>query len=227
VVTLIPFGLGQATARQISELSESLRDDLGVIQSTLRLRYPVTALVIGIDRDSGFGELVQRLDPGLLTGRLGGRFDVQKLPTPEELNEHSDKICDAFEEWLYRLFRQEGALARQRGNRKLYGFLSRIRNQLKPNLRTFLGKAFGCEPSEGTGESSFFFSGCYFAGSDLSLGNAAFVRGVLFDKLIQEQGQVEWTGAALRVHRWLKVFGLLGWTLCFVLSVTVTWLVFR
>lgn len=222
-VTLIPFGLSRVGPLQLSAISQSVRNDVEMIQKTLAVRAPVTAVLVGLEEDKGFSELVRRLQPGLLARRLGGRFDLRSKPTPEELNVHSDRLCDAFEDWVYRLFGREDALAQQRGNRKLYALVSRIRHELKPRLRIVLGQAFGCQstgaPHEEDDDQSFFFSGCYFASSGARTGQSAFVQGVFKDKLVEEQAQVQWTRPALRRHQQFRGFTILGWVFAVVLFI--------
>jgi len=222
IVTLIPFELSRAGALQLSALAQSARGDIHTVQETLGIRSPVTALLVGLEQDKGFTELVRRLPAELLSRRLGGRFDLRSRPTPEELNTHSDRLCDAFEDWVYQLFGREDALAQQRGNRKLYGLISRIRHELKPRLRIVLGQAFGCEPTDRDNspghDDAFFFSGCYFAASGANTGQPAFVKGVLQEKLIQEQSMVQWTNRAIQTHRYVRSLVIAGWGVAAVLS---------
>ncbi|MCS7469522.1 hypothetical protein NZK35_22955 [Stieleria sp. ICT_E10.1] len=222
-VTLIPFELSRVGPLQLSAIAQSARSDIETIQQTMGVRSPVTAVIVGLEQDKGFIELVRRLQSGLLSRRLGGRFDLRSRPTPDELNTHSDRLCDAFEDWVYRLFSREDGLAQQRGNRKLYALTCKIRHELKPRLRMVLGQAFGCESSEesagGDKDDSFFFSGCYFAASGATTGQAAFVKGVLKDKLIDEQSKVEWTPESRRKQRLLTTFTVIGWIIALLLTV--------
>lgn len=222
-VTLIPFELSRVGPLQLSAIAQSARSDVETIQETLGVRSPVTAVLVGLEQDKGFAELVRRLQSGLLSRRLGGRFDLRSRPTPDELNTHSDRLCDAFEDWVYRLFSREDGLAAQRGNRKLYALTCKIRHELKPRLRIVLGQAFGCESSEKNADAeqdeSFFFSGCYFAATGANTGQAAFVKGVLKDKLMDEQSKVQWTNEARRRQRYLIGFTLLGWAVVLILLV--------
>ena len=225
LITLIPFGLSRVGPLQLSAIAQSARNDVSTVQDTLGIRAPVTAVLVGLEQDKGFTELVRRLQPGLLSRRLGGRFDLRSRPTPEELNTHSDRLCDAFEDWVYRLFSRDDGLAQQRGNRKLYALTSKIRHELKPRLRIVLGQAFGCESGDEAaqeeGDGSFFFSGCYFAASGEATGQPAFVQGVLKDKLIDEQSKVQWTKDALRTHRFFQIFAVVGWGVAAILAVLV------
>nr|WP_143548047.1 type VI secretion protein IcmF/TssM N-terminal domain-containing protein [Rhodopirellula sp. SM50] len=224
-VTLIPFELSRVGPLQLSAIAQSARSDIETIQQTMGVRSPVTAVIVGLEQDKGFTELVRRLQSGLLSRRLGGRFDLRSRPTPDELNTHSDRLCDAFEDWVYRLFSRDDGLAQQRGNRKLYALTCKIRHELKPRLRMVLGQAFGCESSEQgvapDSDDSFFFSGCYFAASGATTGQAAFVKGVLKDKLVDEQSKVEWTPESRRKQRLLTMFTVLGWIIALLLTVVL------
>lgn len=220
-VTLLPFELSQVGPLQLAAIAQSARNDVTAIQQTLGVRSPVTALLVGLEREAGFVELVRRLGNDLLSRRLGGRFDLRSRPTPNELNTHSDRLCDAFEDWVHRLFSREDGLAQQRGNRKLYSLTCRIRHELKPRLRIVLGQAFGCDSTADTNDESFFFSGCYFAGSGAETGQPAFVKGVLSDKLIEEQSKVQWSREMLKANGLVRVFRYGGWLLAIVLLIAL------
>ena len=219
VVALIPFEIATAGERALNVLAESVRQDVRTIQRTLELRAPVTAIVTGLEEDLGFSEFVDRLDDPDLARRLGGRFELQSQPTPQELNVHSDRLCDEFEDWIYDLFRKSGALSKQRGNRKLYRMLSRIRHQLKPQLRRVLGKAFEYDPNSQRESDSLLFSGCYFISAGAATGRGAFVKGVLDAKLLKEQSLVQWDEALLRKQALLRLAGNVGWVCLAGLSV--------
>ncbi|MDM4014716.1 type VI secretion protein IcmF/TssM N-terminal domain-containing protein [Roseiconus lacunae] len=220
-VTLLPFELSQVGPLQLAAIAQSARNDVTTVQKTLGVRTPVTALLVGLEREAGFIELVRRLGADLLSRRLGGRFDLRSRPTPNELNTHSDRLCDAFEDWVHRLFSRDDGLEQQRGNRKLYSLTCRIRHELKPRLRIVLGQAFGCDSSDSTPspqtDESFFFSGCYFAASGAETGRPAFVKGVLQDKLIDEQSNVQWTHESVANHRYFRMVCFTGWCIVIIL----------
>jgi hypothetical protein len=214
VLALLPFQLTHLISSEIDAISKAARDDLHTIQETLRLKFPVSALLLGLEREKGFKELVRRLPQDLLARRLGGKFDIRTLPTSEQLNHYSDELCYIFEDWVQNLFRQEDALPQQRGNRRLYELVCKVRNQLKPRLRLVLGDSFGYADAEDPPmplEKAPFFSGCYFAACGEKNEQNAFVRGVLVDKLIAEQSSVEWTNAALVENRINRSIAAAGW----------------
>ncbi|MEL6109621.1 MAG: type VI secretion protein IcmF/TssM N-terminal domain-containing protein [Planctomycetota bacterium] len=220
-VTLLPFELSQVGPLQLAAIAQSARNDVTALQTTLGVRSPVTALLVGLEREAGFVELVRRLGDDLLSRRLGGRFDLRSRPTPNELNTHSDRLCDAFEDWVHRLFSRDDGLEQQRGNRKLYSLTCRIRHELKPRLRIVLGQAFGCDSTADKNDESFFFSGCYFAGSGVETGQPAFVKGVLSDKLIEEQSKVQWSSETTKLNTLVRIIRFAGWLIAVTLFIAL------
>ena len=85
ILTLLPFEGVQARAAA-DELQRSIRLDIGTIQRELDLRCPTTALIIGMENERGFRELVRRVGRERASGqRFGRRYNVRALATPQEL----------------------------------------------------------------------------------------------------------------------------------------------
>jgi hypothetical protein len=222
VLALLPFQLTHLGLPKMAAISQAAYDDLNTIQETLRLRFPVSVLLLGLEQERGFKELVRRLPPEFLSRRLGGKFDIRTVPSSDHLNQYSDVLCDIFEDWVQDLFREQDTLPQQRGNRRLYELVCKVRNQMKPRLRLVLGEALGYSDAQGaplTAEKAPFFSGCYFAACGEKNEQNAFVQGVLVDKLIAEQSWVEWTKPALVENRINRCVAWTGWVLsvCFLL----------
>ena len=77
----------------------------------LELQCPVTALVVGMEEESGFRELVRRVGRERAgVQRFGQRYDLRSIATAEEMNALCAHVCGAFEDWVYTLFREQGAL---------------------------------------------------------------------------------------------------------------------
>jgi hypothetical protein len=210
ILTLLPFQAMRATAEEAEELQRAIKSDLLAVQRTLQLRCPVTALITGLEEDRGFSELVRRVGPERAgTQRFGRKFDVRALAAPEELIALCDHVCGAFDDWVYALFREQGALTRP-GNTRLYALLCKVRCYLKPRLTELLSAGFGYDRRELPDDDPFLFSGCYFAATGDTPDRQAFVRGVL-EKLAEEQEYVEWSPRALTANRrllWLSYAGL-------------------
>jgi hypothetical protein len=210
VLTVLSFGLLQAGRREAEELERAVKSDLTTIQRTLQLRCPVTALVAGLEREQGFRELVRRVGrERAAVQRFGKGYDVRAVATVPEMMNLSSHVCGAFEDWIYTLFREQGALSRP-GNTQLYSLLCKVRLYLKHRLSEVLGAGFGYDPAQQAGDQPVMFSGCYFASTGETEDRQAFVKGV-FDKLVDEQEYVEWTQRALRSdrrYRWAAYIGL-------------------
>jgi hypothetical protein len=200
LLTLIPFEVLQARPREAEELQRAVRNDLAMLQSQLHVRCPVTAMVVGMQSERGFREIVRRVGRERAAGqRFGRKFDVRIVATSEQLTNLCVHIGGVFEDWIHTLFREAGALSRP-GNTRLYSLLCKIRVNMLNSLRELLLNAFGYEEKQRDLEEPVAFSGCYFAATGESEDQQAFVKGV-FDKLTEEQEQIEWTAGARRANR--------------------------
>ncbi len=216
IVTLLPFELVEAGGPDLEALRRSIRTDLDTIRETLWVRFPVSALLVGMERARGFGEFVGLLETSNREKRLGAGFDALRRATGERLRGLSDGICDAFEDWVYALYRQRDALApeRQVANIKLYNLLCRVRTYVKPKLNTVLCQAFEIKQDNAALD---FFSGCYLGATGSSAMEQAFIKGLLHDKLVPQQNNVEWTDKAIRIHRLYNIMTWVGWSVVVVL----------
>ncbi|MCC6508916.1 MAG: hypothetical protein IT423_07400 [Pirellulaceae bacterium] len=209
VLAMIHFESIHSTPTELEELHKALRADMQTIQYACQLRVPVSALVVGLEKERGFRELVLRVGKErAFSQRFGRRFDVHALPTKDELAGLAIHVCGVFEDWAYSLFREEDALTRP-GNTRLYELLSKVRCEWKVKLSDILCGGFGCETNKLDQDSSLLFSGCYFAATGETTDRQAFVKGVI-DKLNEEQEMVEWTPQALRSNQRQKVAANLG-----------------
>ena len=179
------------------------------IQNELQLRFPVTALAIGLEEDRGFEELIRRVGrERAKSQRFGHRFDVRAEATPTQLTALCTRISGVFEDWVYAIFRERGAVSRA-GNSHLFGLLCKVRTQLQDRLVRILCGGFGHDPEKSSRGEPVAFSGCYFAATGRTDDSRAFVEGV-FDKLNEEQDNVEWTKGALREDRHFRRIGWVG-----------------
>jgi hypothetical protein len=160
----------------------------------------VVALVVGMDEESGFRELVRRVGHDrAINQRFGKGFDVSNPPIPERLVALCAHACGAFEDSVYALFKERGALSKP-GNTKLYSLLCRIRHNVHQPLSNLLETVYGVDTDKDPDAEPLLFSGCYFASVGESEDRQAFVKAV-FDKLSQEAGELQWTSSARRQDR--------------------------
>ena len=59
-IALLPLNTIEAGPREVVELQRAVKGDLAAVQDALKLRFPVTALAVGLEEDSGFEELMRR-----------------------------------------------------------------------------------------------------------------------------------------------------------------------
>ncbi len=196
ILTLLPYGLIERDPLEATEVQRALRRDMMALRQTLQIRCPVTALVVGLEVESGFRELVRRVGRERAAAqRFGKGFSLANPPTAERLEALCAHACGAYEDWVYTLFREKGALSRP-GNTKLYGLLCKIRRNLQGRLARILVLGLGRDPEQDPRLEPLLFGGCYFAATGESEDRQAFVKGV-FDKLPEQQEELQWTDLAL------------------------------
>jgi type VI protein secretion system component VasK len=211
ILALLPFEMLKAGDQDVAELERAISADLATITRELQLRCPVTAVVVGMEQERGFREMIRRIGrEGATKQRFGQRFDLRIEATQEELRKFTSHVCGTFEDWVYTLFREEQALAHP-GNTALYALLCKVRRTLKTRLGDVLGNGFGSERQRG--RPPVLFSGCYFAATGPKTDRQAFVSG-LVTKLYDEQEDIEWTGEALSEDQRRGWLTRLGWALC-------------
>lgn len=195
VLTLLSFRSIELNRDQASELERAVSGDLDVLRSSSQLRSPVSALIVDLEDEPGFSEMVSRVGPQRsFSQRFGRGYSLEKKATAEELAALSQHVAGAFEDWIYMLFREQDALYRP-GNQQLFALLCKIRCRLKGRLTDILADGFGYEEGTDGVQNRHLFSGCYFSSLGTDSGQSAFCKGV-FDKLLDEQEQLEWTEEA-------------------------------
>lgn len=196
ILVLLQYESIYSTPAETDELEKALHADLATLEYATQVRCPVTALIVGLEKERGFRELVRRVGKErAMSQRFGRKFDVRFAPTNEDLTALSAHVCGAFEDWAYALFREEESLTRP-GNTRLYELLSKVRCHWKSRLGELLAGGFGCDLTPESQKNSLLFSGCYVAATGETSDRQAFAKGVI-EKLKEEQEFIEWTADAL------------------------------
>jgi hypothetical protein len=208
------------------ETIEAVRRDLEALREATQLSCPATLLVTGMETVAGFTELVRRVGMQLAKEtRFGKGYSVWNPADRENLDALSSQACGAFEDWVYALFREAGGLGKP-GNSKLYRLLCLIRGQFHNRIRSLLINGFGRD-DETDATGYWMFGGCYFAATGSTEGRQAFVRSV-FDKMLQQDEDVEWTDAALiedqRYRRIAQALTFVNGFLALALVALVIWM---
>ncbi|HWA97558.1 MAG TPA: type VI secretion protein IcmF/TssM N-terminal domain-containing protein [Pirellulales bacterium] len=210
IVTLLPFGVIQLGVQEGKQIESAAKADLNAMRDELQLRCPVTALVVGLEREKGFRELVRRVGANSAKNqRFGKGFGVWGSPTPQQVEALCEQACGAFEDFVYALFREAGSLSKP-GNTKLYAMLCNVRHNLQNRLASILVSAFSADPNYP--DDGLLFGGCYFAAAGDGDERQAFVKGVVVDKLIDQQEDLEWTSAAMAEEHRFRRNATLLWT---------------
>jgi hypothetical protein len=201
ILTFLPYNLIRVGPGGAREVQRAVKADLTALTQTLKLRCPVTAVVAGMENESGFRELIRRVGVDRAAAqRFGKGFRLWTVPSPEQLEALCAHACGAFEDWVYSLFREKGSLGRDAGNKKLYSLLCTVRRDLKDRLTNLVAGGFGDDSDEKREAEPQLFGGCYFAATGNVEYHQAFLKGV-FDKLPEQQEEVQWTQEALSENR--------------------------
>jgi len=195
ILTLLPFHVIHSGPMGGSLVQSAAKTDLAAIAKSLPVRCPATALIVGMESDKGFRELMRRLgSKRTIAQRFGKGYHLWSTPTAEQMVALCTHACGAFELWVYNLFREPEAMLNPR-NRRLYLLLCKIRRQLQDRLANVLMGGFG--QGADTEHAPFLFGGCYFAAVGEREEHQAFVKAVV-EKLLEQQEEVEWTPEAIR-----------------------------
>lgn len=209
VLSLIQLESIHSSQTELEELQRAIRGDLDTIRYAFQLKVPVSVLVVGMEKERGFRELISRVGrERAMSQRFGRRFDIQAVPARDQMVALATHLCGVFEDWTYTLFREEQALTRP-GNTRLYELLSKVRCGWKGRLGEILSGGFGCDTTKREEGTSTLFSGCYFAATGETSDRQAFVKGVI-EKMSEEQELIEWTQEALRANQRQNIAANLG-----------------
>jgi len=225
ILCLMPFNVLRSSPRAVGEFAKAYRIDLAELQTSLQFRCPTSALVVGLEQEAGFRELVRRYGREEATsGVFGKPYDLRNTATADQLDVFTDHVVGVFEDSVYTLFRDESALARP-GNTHLFSLLCKIRFESKSRLMELLVRGFGVESSPvRSAEAGVMFGGCYFAATGMRQDRQAFVQG-MFQKLGEEQEYVEWSGRVLRSNRRLSILSFFGFVISIALMASLSSLV--
>lgn len=200
VLTVLPYDLIERGPREAIQLQRAVKSDTWILRRDLKLRCPTTALIAGMDRESGFRELLRRVGRDRSRAqRFGKGHSLWSPVTAEQMEAVAIHACGAFEDWVYSLFRERGSLTKP-GNTKLYALLCKVRRDAAGRIASILRGGYAPDPQDDQQIEPMLFGGCYFAALGDSDSRQAFVRSV-FDKLTEQQEDLEWTQAALVEER--------------------------
>jgi hypothetical protein len=225
-MTLVPIKLISGDSSEGAWTKEAIRNDLDGLITGLKLRFPVVALVTGLEEEKGFDELIRRVGRERAVGqRFGKGFGVWDPPIDEEIEALCKHACGAFEDWAYYLFKEPNSLSKP-GNRALYMLLCKVRRTLQPRLEKILIGGYSFDPETQPNATPILFAGCYFAGTGETPERQAFVKGV-FDRLPEQQEELEWTEAALHEEDRYRTWSTVAFSTAALLVIGIGFLSYR
>jgi hypothetical protein len=204
IFALVPFDLIQHDESGGAETAVALKEDLATIRSSTQLRCPVTALVVGMETEDGFTELVRRVGPKRAAEQrfgkgVGDGAGVWLPPAPALIEAVTDNACANFEAWVYELFKRRDGLTKP-GNADLYTLLIKVRQVIRNRLAYILKEACGADSVE---REPLLFSGCYFAATGATSDEQAFIQSV-FHKVQKLDRELAWTRKARAADRFYQ-----------------------
>ncbi|HWL08511.1 MAG TPA: type VI secretion protein IcmF/TssM N-terminal domain-containing protein [Planctomicrobium sp.] len=220
ILSLIPFSAIRAGSAQAEEVATAAESDITVLRDRLRVRCAVSALVDGMETESGFRELARRIGRDVVkANRFGkGTPQIWSVATDSNIEAIVRHACGAFEDWIYHLFSQPGGLSKV-NNPKLYSLLCLMRGDVQEQLIKVLHRAYGKESDAPNQVPEWMmFSGCYFSATGGSEDKQAFVKSV-FDKLVEQQSVLTWNDQALAEAERYRLIGRVANTLSLILLI--------
>ena len=195
-----------------SELARQIKRDLTTICDATGVVSTVTAIITGFENDPGCREFVARLSESkgasFLNRRFGKSYRSWETPSQGHLKEISHESIENFDQYIYSLFTQHDALSSRHvtGNRDMVKFLCWIYSRFFEGLEITLTSGFNFE--EFGLEDAPRLAGCYFMGIGDSQERQFFSEGV-FDRIDENQGELEWTSRIRRREETLSTLSQL------------------
>ncbi|MDG1872272.1 MAG: type VI secretion protein IcmF/TssM N-terminal domain-containing protein [Mariniblastus sp.] len=191
------------------ELARQVKNDLSLVCETTKVVSTVTAIVNGFENYEGCRELVFRLSEvegkDFTKRRFGKSYRSWENPSVEHLKEISNESVENFDQYIYSIFTHRDALSSRHvnGNRNMVKFLCWIYAKFYEGLETTLTTGFHADT-----EDFPRFTGCYFVGVGESNESSFFASGV-FDRIDENQGELEWTSPVLQKEETLSLMSQL------------------
>ena len=198
-------------------VAAALGEDLATISLAFGLRFPVVVAGSGLEKESAFPDLLQRIGKEGCLKTIGQVFPINQPATSEQMQAVSQRACGTLDDMIVAQLLDTKKIEDQPADRHLVGMVCRIRLNLMPQVAGMLASVLSTA-AQGSGA---MLAGCYLfsAGSTAAGGKRAFVGGI-FDRLLEVQGDLDWTDARLalddsncrlaRIMRILSVCMLVG-----------------
>jgi hypothetical protein len=178
-------------------IGAALGDDLITITSTCGLRMPLTVVGTGIETLAGFDTLLKRLPSETQTLVSGDIFPIGRTASATELSTLAIAATGRLADEAGSLMLDPHSLAHSDGNRSMIGLMCRLRLHVAPLLQGIMQRGLD---SAAHHAGSPMLAGCYLLPTPKDLPAINFTKD-LFARVIEVQGDLEWTPKQLKRNR--------------------------
>ena len=176
VLVTVPFSILE---KKSTAVDNYVHEDLKQLQENLGANFPVTIMFSEMHEVEGFVNLAAGLGSKKANAsRFGWGFEIENLPTQEDLQTLAQAACDSFQKQIYETYRRQ-SLENIPTNKKLFSLLSRLNLGVQDRISKFLQTI--CISPDNVDPSDYLsLAGCYFAATGKpEVEEFAFVNGVL------------------------------------------------
>jgi hypothetical protein len=204
VLVLLTLQVNSPADADAVRLGQAVGEDLATITRVLGVRAPVTLLAGVLQDDPAIDDLLPRVDAGKRAAAFGQPFPLGLPPTAEHLHALAFNTTGSLNDRLAELLLDPRRIAEQPANRHLLAMLGRMRLDVSTQIARVLQQAYSTDLHGGTdGRRGVLplLAGCYVAAISSDTSRRAFCRGLL-DRVVQLQGELDWTDESLRAEAW-------------------------
>lgn len=196
IIALVP-AVSPDQQRLAPVVGAGLNEDVLTITGSCGLRMPLTVVGTGIDQIPGFESLLQRLPTDLASLPLGEPYPVGRVTSPEEIETLAIAACGRLTDLIGGILLSPKSLNSTAENRRLIGLMCHLRLGVAPLLRGIMQRGL-----DYTGQSggSPILAGCFLL--PMTSGSKKVrIADDLFARVLEVQGDLEWTRTALDRNR--------------------------
>lgn len=178
-------------------VGSALSEDMITIAVTFGLRIPVTMVGVGVEAVPGFDTLLNRLPAGTATIAMGEAFPVGRIPSEGDIELLTTAACGRLSDRAGNILLDPKSLPLSQENRLLVALLCHLRLEVAPLLAGILKR--GLEYASHS-DAKPVLAGCYLMPVSTEAQAVSFNTD-LFSRVIEVQGELEWTQSTLQRHR--------------------------
>jgi len=198
IIVVMPLAIDRAADDDAVVLGQAIGEDLATVTLQLGIRAPVTMVAAGLERDPAMSDLVSRLEPAQRLEVSGTAFPHGIVPGFEHLRASAVNTCGPLADSIEGMLLDPRRIDQQPAHRHLLALLCRVRLNVVEQVLRVLVQAFATEMH---GQNMPMLAGCYLVALGSKADRRLFTRGLL-DRVVNLQGELDWTDDCLRRNTW-------------------------